>query len=65
MPRIIQQLEARLSRLEHELAALKAALPKTHNEPWYRRILGDFSGDETYQEIIRLGREIRRGKRKD
>ncbi len=64
MGKAIEQLEARLARVEHELAELRAALPKKPTEPWYRQILGDFSGDEAFREIIRLGAEIRRGKRK-
>ena len=60
-----QQLAARLARVERQLAALKAALPeKKHAKPWYQQIVGDFSGDKAYLEIIRLGRQIRSGKRK-
>jgi hypothetical protein len=55
MARTTQQLEARLTRVEQELAELKAALPKKPTEPWYRRILGDFSGDDAYRKIIHLG----------
>jgi len=64
MPTTTQQLEARLARIEKELAELKAALPKKSGEPWYRQIVGDFSGDPVYAEILRLGQQIRRGKRK-
>ena len=64
MSKTTQQLEARLTRVEQELAELKAALTKNRAEPWYRQIVGDFAGDEAFREIIRLGREIRRGKRK-
>lgn len=56
------QLEARLSRIEQELAELKAALKARSPEPWYRRIVGDYAGDPAFQEILRLGRRLRSGK---
>ncbi len=59
-----QELEARLTRLEHELAAVKASLSKRKAAPWYRQILGDFEGDKDHREIVRLGRLIRSGKLK-
>jgi len=61
MPATTRQLENRLSQVEKELAALKAALSKRPAEPWYLAIVGDFAGDKAYAEIIRLGRRIRRG----
>jgi hypothetical protein len=64
MPQATQQLEARLARVEMELAALKAALPSRNAQPWYRQVVGDFSGDKAYLEIMRLGRPLRSGKRK-
>ena len=64
MPKTTPKLEARLARIEKELADLKAALPKKGTTPWYRQIVGDFAGDPAYSEIIRLGQQIRRGKRR-
>lgn len=58
-------LEARLARVERELAELRTALADRQNKPWYRQIVGDFAGDEAFAEIVRLGRLIRRGKRKE
>lgn len=58
-----QQIEERLSRLESELPAIKAALQDRSPEPWYRQIVGDFEGDEFFAEMIRLGRKIRRRQR--
>jgi hypothetical protein len=58
------QVEARLARIEQELADLKAALNARRTGPWYRQIVGDFAGDEAYAEIVRLGRRIRSGKLK-
>jgi hypothetical protein len=59
-----RQLEARLERVEKELAALNASLFSKSTQPWYEQIVGDFAGDPTFAEIVRLGRQIRRGKLK-
>jgi len=59
-----QQLEARLTRVEKELAELKAALAGQNPVPWYRQILGDYPRDKAMAEILRLGRLFRRGKLK-
>jgi hypothetical protein len=64
MSRSTEQLEARLARVEKELAEVKAALDAKRSEPWYRQIVGDFAGDKAFAEIVRLGRLIRRGKLK-
>jgi hypothetical protein len=64
MTNIPKQLKARLTRIEQELAELKASLPSQQIEPWYRQIVGDFAGDEAFREIIRLGSHIRSGKLK-
>ena len=64
MSKTNQQIEARLTRLEKELAELKAALAKKQGVPWYRQIVGDFAGDKAFAEIVRLGRLIRAGKLK-
>jgi hypothetical protein len=64
MSKAISQIEARVERLEKELAEVKAALAKRAAAPWYRQIVGDFAGDEAYAEIVRLGRLIRTGKLK-
>ncbi len=53
-----RQLEARLDRVEKELAALKAALAKKQARPWYQEIVGSFKNDEAFAEIIRLGQLI-------
>lgn len=61
MSKTMQQFEARLERLEKELAEVKATLVRKPEVPWYRQIVGDFAGDEAYAEIVRLGRQIRMG----
>jgi hypothetical protein len=58
-----KQLEARLARVERELAELREAVAaKSTAQPWYQQIVGSFAGDEAFAEIIRLGRLIRAGK---
>jgi len=64
MPSNRPQIEARLARVERELAELRTALSERPNQPWYRQIVGDFAGDKAFAEIIRLGSQIRRGKLK-
>jgi len=64
MPQKTLPLEARLARVERELAELRTALAGRQDKPWYRQIVGDFAGDKAFAEILRLGRLIRRGKRK-
>jgi hypothetical protein len=64
MSKVIEQIEARLKRLEKELAEVKAVLARKPGVPWYRQILGGFAGDDAYAEIVRLGRLARKGKLK-
>jgi hypothetical protein len=65
MANTTQQLDARLTRVEKELAELKAGLVEADARPWYRQIVGSFAGDKAFAEIVRLGRMIRRGKLKE
>ena len=62
MSRTTAELEARLQRVEKEVAELKAIVTGKEGKPWYREIVGVFAGDEAFAEITRLGRLIRRGK---
>jgi hypothetical protein len=62
VPRTTRDLEARLQRVETELAELKAAIAGKQGKPWYREIVGTFAGDEAFAEIARLGGLIRQGK---
>lgn len=58
-----KELEARLARVEKELAELRRVVLGKQAEPWYEQIAGSFAGDEAFAEIIRLGRLIRAGKK--
>lgn len=64
MPPTTRQLEARLQRVEKELAELKAAIATKQGKPWFREIVGAFANDEAFAEIRRLGRLIRQEKLK-
>jgi hypothetical protein len=64
MSRSPNALEARLHRVERELAELKAALAARPATRWYREIVGSYAGDKTLAKIVRLGRLIREGKLK-
>jgi hypothetical protein len=64
MRRNSSTIEARLHRVEQELASLKATLAPKTAKPWYREIVGSFAGDKEHAEIVRLGRLIRQGKLK-
>jgi hypothetical protein len=44
MSKTIQQIEARLERLEKEVAEVKVALVQKPGLPWYRQILGTSRG---------------------
>jgi hypothetical protein len=62
MPQTTRQLEARLDRVEKELASLRATVASKQGQPWYREIVGVFAGDKAFAEITRLGRLIRQEK---
>jgi hypothetical protein len=52
--------ETRIATLEREMAALRRRLgvPSSMQE-WLRRISGRFKDDPDFDEMVRLGREIR------
>lgn len=52
-------LEARLNRLEAELRALRKATGVKEPNPWYEQILGTFDDDPGFDEMVRLGKEMR------
>jgi hypothetical protein len=54
----IKQLEARLARVEKELADLRRAVLGQQGQPWYEQIAGSFAGDKVFVENIRLGRLV-------
>ena len=55
----IAQLEDRISKLEAEILMLKQTSAKATSLPPHRQILGEFKDDPVFDEIVRLGKEIR------
>ena len=56
----VESLEARLVAVESELRKLKARLDEPqHANAWLRKIEGSFANDPVFDEIVRLGAEIR------
>lgn len=59
----IEIIDQRLTIVEKEIAQLKRQTqqPVTdETEPWYLRQAGRFADDPDFDEIVRLGREIRK-----
>lgn len=52
-------IEVRLRRVEVELAELKKSKQRDNDVPWYRKVAGQFANDPVFDEIVRLGKEIR------
>ncbi len=52
-------IEARLNRLETEIRELRKASGVKEPKPWYEQILGTFDNDPGFEEMVRLGKEIR------
>ena len=53
-----ETIEARLTKLERELATLKAKAPRDKSN-WLAEITGSFKDDPDFEEIVRLGKEMR------
>ncbi len=53
-------LEARVAVLENELAEIKPRLAARDAEDWFTRVAGSFENEPDFDEVLRLGHEIRR-----
>lgn len=51
-------IEARLARVERELAILRSKSPRDKSN-WLVEITGTFKDDPYFEEIVRLGKEMR------
>ena len=60
----VSELERRVRLVEQELRDLKKQVDSQRDLPWYRQILGQFKDDPAFDEIVRLGRQIRESQRK-
>jgi hypothetical protein len=57
-------IEQRLENVERELAALKGEIKALKPDPnWISAICGTFKDDPEFDEVLRLGREIRDAER--
>ena len=55
----LELLETRVSRLEADLRDLRRVTAAKDSRPWYEQILGTFDDDPGFDEMVRLGKEIR------
>ncbi len=59
----IETIDQRLAAVEKEVAQLKSHMQQLATgeaEPWYLKHAGRFANDPDFDEIVRLGREIRK-----
>ena len=55
-----QSVEQRLAKVERELAILKSQIDAySRRQNWIDAISGSFKDDPEFEEIVRLGKEIR------
>jgi hypothetical protein len=61
----LEKIAQRLTDVEKEVAELKEFVQRgvADGEPWYLKHAGKFKDDPDFEEIIRLGREIRQADR--
>ncbi len=59
-----ESIETRLARVERELAILKTKVP-VDNANWIAEITGIFKDDPDFDEIVRLGKEMRDAEQPD
>jgi hypothetical protein len=57
----LHQLELRVVRLEEDIRVIRASLGNESEATWWQKTAGMFKDDEAFAEIVRLGRQIRRG----
>ena len=53
-------VEQRLAHLEREVEALKRQVAPSTPDDWVARVTGSFEHEPEFDEVLRLGREIRR-----
>ncbi len=54
-----ENVEQRLAALERELAELKRGIPAAGKPDWRKQVAGSFKDEPEFDEVLRLGREIR------
>lgn len=59
----IAQLEERLQKIEAEILEMRKTLKKDKPQSWLQQAAGQFKNDPVFDEIVRLGKEIRDSER--
>lgn len=58
------EIEGRIASLEQEVARLREKIEKADaNRNWLHRLSGTFKDDPSFDEIVKLGAEIRESQR--
>lgn len=58
------EIEGRIASLEQEVARLREKVEKADaNRNWLQRLSGTFKDDPSFDEIVKLGAEIRESQR--
>ncbi len=55
----LAQLEERLQKLEIQVRELQKATGQVMPAPWHRQAFGQFKDDPVFDQIVRLGKELR------
>lgn len=58
-------VEIRLTSLERDLAELKQRMDGRTKPSWIEKVTGSFKDDPEFDEILRLGRELRKAEELD
>jgi hypothetical protein len=56
-------IEERVEKLEREMDLLKGRSPEPSKKDWISAVIGSFANDPDFDEIVRLGKELRQADR--
>ena len=56
-------VDARLTELESEVAALKQRVERNSNKGWLERVIGSTKDMPDFEDVVRYGREARQAQR--
>jgi hypothetical protein len=59
----IPSIEERLAALEHDVDEIKCSMKLAQKSDWFSKVAGSFKDDADFDEVVRLGREIRQAER--
>jgi hypothetical protein len=55
----VPTLEKRVATLENELAEIKLQIAAESRQSWFAHVAGSFKDEPDFDEVLRLGREVR------